>query len=76
MSTKTSKPSDAQTYTIADEVTFGRLCQSALRKAHRGQFPPGKTINLYKSAETFIDGEHIGGLVEIAVTVKILHKMR
>ena len=63
------------TYTVADHVTFERLCASALKRAHRGEFPPGKTIYLYKSSDTYDKDQHIAGLVEIAVTVKILRKL-
>jgi len=64
-----------ESYTVNDDVTFGRLCASALKRSNRGEFPPGKTIYLYKSSDTYDKDQHIAGLVEIAVTVKILRKL-
>jgi len=66
----------AETYTIDDDVTFGRLCASALRKCVRGQLPVNKTMNLYKAADAKENGKQYAGLIEIAITVKILREIK
>ena len=65
----------SEAYTVNDDVTFERLCASALRKAVRGQLPVNKTLNLYKSAECIENGVSYAGLIEISITVKILRKI-
>lgn len=67
----------SEAFTVHDDVTFERLCNSALRKAGRGHMPVGKTINLYKSAHSqdLKTGREYVGLVEIAVTVKIMREL-
>ena len=67
----------SEAFTVNDDVTFERLCNSALRKAGRGELPQGKTVNLYKSARSLDPktGREWVGLVEIAVTVKILREL-
>jgi hypothetical protein len=68
----------SEAFTIHDDVTFERLCNSAIRKAARGELPVGKTINLYKSADAFDQktGKRHVGLVEIAVTVRIVRELK
>lgn len=64
--------------TVDGDVTFKRLVRQALRHCAMGKLLPGKTRFLYRADSAFVPelSAEFAGLVEVAITVRIIRKVK